>query len=249
MKTLRNRMYLAVVAASTFLLAGTTIAPAAFAAAQFTNNFNIEGCKFVPSGRQNPYFSLNPGDQLNVEGEDDGEEVKVEITVENQTRQITFRTPSGSTMTILARVVTEREWIDDEIVEVSRNWFSRCNQTHDVFYFGESVDIYENGQVVSHDGSWEAGVNGSQPGIIIPARFLLGSRYFQEQAAGVALDRAEHVSMGFPMRLAGKTFRNCVAVEETSPLDGPGHVSEKVYCPGVGLVLDNEAVLTEYHRD
>jgi len=77
---------------------------------------------------------------------------------------------------------------------------------------------------------------------------LLGSRYFQEQAAGVALDRSEHVGAGISMKLAGKTFRDCVAVAETTPLE-PGHVSDKVYCPGVGLVLDNEAVLTGYKRD
>lgn len=234
----------------TLALLGALLVPAAAGAQdEFTNNFSIEQCKFEPNGRQNPYFSLNPGDQLTLEGEDDGEELKVEITVENQTRPITFKTPNGATMSILARVVVEREWIDGELVEVSRNWFSRCRQTNDVFYFGEAVDIYENGQVVSHDGAWEAGVNGSQPGIIIPARFLLGSRYYQEQAAGIALDRADHVAMGLSFRGAGKTFRNCVAVEETSPLDGPGHVSEKVYCPGVGLVRDNEAVLTDYRRD
>ncbi|HWM94151.1 MAG TPA: hypothetical protein VN493_25565 [Thermoanaerobaculia bacterium] len=62
---------------------------------------------------------------------------------------------------------------------VSRNWYSRCRQTHDVFYFGEEVDIYEDGQIVRHEGAWEAGKNGSQPGII-PARFLLGARDYQE---------------------------------------------------------------------
>ena len=159
------------------------------------------------------------------------------------TKTISFRRRSGKPLSIEARVVVEREWVDGELVEVSRNWFSRCRQTNDVFYFGEAVDIYENGQVVRHDGSWEAGVDGAQPGIIIPARFLLGSRYFQEQAPGEALDRAEHVDMGLTVEAAGETFDDCVAVVETSPLE-PGHESVKVYCPDVGLVMDNEAVLS-----
>lgn len=221
---------------------------AAGAQEEFTSDFNIERCKFEPNGRQNPYFSLNPGDQLTLEGEDDGEEVKVEITVENETRRINFTAPGGRTMSVQARVVTEREWVEGEIVEISRNWFSRCRQTNDVFYFGEEVDNYEDGQVANHDGSWEAGVRGAQPGILIPARFLLGSRYYQEFAPGEALDRAEHVDMGFSFKGAGRTFRSCVAVEETSPLDGPGHVSEKVYCPGVGLVMDDDIALTEFER-
>lgn len=229
-------------------LAGAALAPAAFAE-DFTTDFSIEQCKFEPNGRQNPYFSLQPGDQLTLEGEDDGEEVKVEITVENQTRRITFKTPKGTTMTVQARVIVEKEWIDGELVEVSRNWFSRCRQTNDVFYFGEEVDLFEDGEVSGHGGSWEAGVNGAQPGIIIPARFLLGSRYYQEQAPGEALDRAEHVEMGLKVKAAGRTLRDCVAVSETSPLDRPGSESVKVYCPGVGLVMDGEIVLTEYRRD
>lgn len=230
------------------VLAIAMLAPVAVAQ-EFTDDFDIERCKFEPNGRQNPYFSLNPGDQLTLEGEDDGEELEVEITVTDDTKAITFQTPGGKTMSLQARVVVERETVDGELVEVSRNWYSRCRQTHDVFYFGEEVDIYENGQIVRHEGAWEAGKNGAQPGIIIPARFLLGSRYFQEQApAGGALDRAEHVDMGFTVRAAGRTFRECVEVLETSPLE-PGHESIKVYCPGVGLVRDNEAFLTEFERD
>jgi hypothetical protein len=231
-------------------LAGAAFALAmpAMAAAQFTSDFSIERCKFEPDGRQNPYFSLNPGDQVTLEGEEDGQAVKVEITVEDETRKINFTTPKGAAMSLLARVIVEKEWHDGTLVEISHNWFSRCRQTHDVFYFGEAVDLYENGAVTSHDGSWEAGVAGAQPGIVMPARFLLGSRYVQEQAPGVALDQSEHVGMGLTLRLAGKTLKDCVAVAETTPLE-PGTVSDKVYCPGVGLVLDGTATLTGYRRD
>jgi hypothetical protein len=230
-----------------FALASAALTPSVIAA-EFTSDFSIERCKFEPNGRQNPYFSLNPGDQVTLEGEDEGAALKVEITVDDATKPFTFQTPKGAKITLVARVIVEKEWVDGELVEVSHNWFSRCRQTNDVFYFGEAVDLYENGQVVGHGGSWETGKNGAQPGILIPARFLLGSRYFQEQAAGVALDRSEHVGAGISMKLAGKTLRDCVAVAETTPLE-PGHVSDKVYCPGVGLVLDNEAVLTGYKRD
>jgi len=217
------------------------------AADEFTSDFDIGQCKFEPNGRQNPYFSLNPGDRSTFEGEEDGEAVRLEITVEDETRKFTLVTPEGATKSVQARLVIEKEWHDGEVAEISRNWFSRCRQTNDVFYFGESVDLFENGQVVSHEGSWEAGVNGAQPGIIIPARFLLGSRYFQEQAPGVALDRAEHVDMGFAVKAAGKTFRHCVEVSETSALSRGE--STKVYCPGVGLVMDDELTLTELRRD
>lgn len=224
------------------------VAPVARAAEpEFTVDFDVERCKFLPSGRDNPYFSLHPGDRLTLEGDDDGEAVKVEITVTAATKDIAFTTADGAAVTVRSRVVEEREWIDGELVEVSRNWYSRCRQTNDVFYFGEEVDFYENGQIVGHGGSWQAGVGGAQPGIIIPARFLLGARYFQEQAPG-AMDRAEHVEMGMVMRTAGRRFESCVGVVETSPLE-PGHESLKVYCPGIGLVLDNDVTLANFHRN
>lgn len=231
------------------LLAATPAIASPAEAAGYTEHFGLERCHFVPNGRQNPYFSLQPGDRLTLSGEDDGEEVTVEITVESETKEISFEAPDGSTLHLQARVVTEREWEGGELIEVSRNWFSRCRETQDVFYFGEDVDIYEDGVVVSHDGAWEAGVDGALPGIIIPARFLLGSRYFQEIARDVALDRGENVAMGLTVRAAGRTFEDCVRVRETSPLDAPGHVSIKVYCPNVGLVQDNSVKLKSFRRD
>ncbi len=229
------------------VLASSLFAPVDVGAAEFTTDFDIERCTFSTTGRQNPYFSLQPGDILELEGEEDGEELEVEIKVQNQTRQILFETPEGETLAVTARVVREREWVDDEIVEISFNWYARCTQTNDIFYFGEAVDIYEDGQVVSHDGSWEAGIDGAQPGIIMPARFLLGSRYYQESAPEVALDRAKHVAMDLEFEAAGEIFEDCVAVDETTPLE-PGHVSPKAYCPGVGLVMDGPIVLVEYER-
>lgn len=231
----------------TLILAAALGTPAGALAQTFTTDFDIDRCTFSITGRHNPYFSLKTGDRLTLEGEDDGETIEVVITVTNRTKLITFVTPDGNTKRVRTRVVEEREKIDGDLVEVSRNWYARCVETNDVFYFGEDVDIIEDGQVVRHDGSWQAGKNGAQPGIIIPARFLLGSRYFQEQASPVAADRAEHVGMGLDVTAAGETFHDCVSVTETSPLE-PGHESAKTYCPGVGLVADNEAMLTDFER-
>jgi hypothetical protein len=78
----------------------------------------------------------------------------------------------------------------------------------------------------------------------MPGTFLLGSRYAQEIAPGVAQDRAEHVAEGLEVETDAGTFRNCVEVTETTPLE-PGAESTKVYCPRVGLVADNDLLLVE----
>lgn len=211
----------------------------------FTADFPLEDCRFVSYGG-NPYFSLKPGYQLLLEGDDDGEEVRVLITVLDAKKVIDLRAEGIGR--VRTRVIEEREWIDGELVEVSRNYYARCSQTSDIYYFGEEVDIYEDGEVVRHDGAWKAGDNGALPGIIIPATYLLGSRYFQEIAPGIALDRAEHVAMGLDLNTPAGNFEDCVEVLETTPLE-PGSESIKVYCPGIGLSLDNTIEVVDFGFD
>jgi hypothetical protein len=234
-----------VAATLAFLLGGGLLAKPAWAASQYTTEFELDECTFSANGR-NAHFSIRPGDKLVLEGLDDGEVVRVQIKVLNQTKKITFVDAEGESLTVWARVVEEREWKDGELVEVSRNYYARCVQTDDIFYFGEDVDIYEDGVVVSHDGAWLAGKNGALPGLIMPGRFLLGSRYFQEIAPGVAQDRAEHVKMGLTVETPAGTFDDCVEVLETTPLE-PGATSVKRYCAEIGLVMDGVAELVDYN--
>ncbi len=143
-----------------------------------------------------------------LEGEEDGEEIAVEITVLDETFVV-----DG----VETRVVEEYETVDGELLEISRNYFAICAETGSIFYFGEDVDIYEDGEIVSHDGAWLAGVDGAEPGIIMPGTVLLGSSYMQEVAPGVAMDRAEHMAMDAPSRPSAGTFEDCLEVVETTP--------------------------------
>jgi hypothetical protein len=212
---------------------------------EFTSDFRLEDCIGFSARGANPYFILRPGYELVFEGEEDGEALGLVITVLNQTK--TIDVPDlGEVKT---RVVEERETVDGELVEVSRNFFAICNRTNDVVYFGEEVDIYEEGEIVSHEGAWLAGQPAedgvAEPGLILPGTFLLGSRYFQEIAEGIALDRAEHTDMGLEVTVPAGTFEDCVEVTETTPLE-PDSESVKIYCPEVGLVVDDVFELVSY---
>jgi hypothetical protein len=171
-----------------------------------------------------------------LEGEDDGEIVTLLIFVLPETKVV-----DG----VRCAVVRESEWADGELVEISWNYFAFCRDTKDIFYFGEDVDIYEDGEVVSHDGAWLAGQNGNRAGLIMPGRALNGSRYYQEIAAGVALDRAEHVNDKATVVTPAGTFQNCLQVVETSPLE-PGHESHKAYARGIGLIQDGDVLLIDH---
>jgi hypothetical protein len=220
---------------------------------EFTKEFRIDDCTWAWFGDQNPYFSLRRGNQNVLEGEEENDEggttlVQAIITNLEQTKRITFRSATGKRITVIARVVEERESEDGELVEVSRNWFSRCVETGDIFYFGEEVDDYEDGEIVGHEGGWQAGRAGALPGLIMPGTFLLGSRYYQEQAPGVALDRGENTRMGLTVEVPAGTFHNCVEVIDTNELspDSPGDA--KIYCAGVGIVKDEDLELVERGR-
>ena len=207
---------------------------------EFTADFRLENCTFETLG-ENPYFILRPGYRLVLEGEEDGEEVRVEITVLDETEVVLL----DGVGEVEARVVEERESVAGEVAEISRNFFALCSETNDIYYFGEDVEIYEEGEAVSHEGAWRAGEDGARPGLMMPGTFLLGSRYYQEQAPGVAMDRGENVEMGLEVVTEAGTFADCVKVEETTPLESE-ELGYKVYSPGVGIVQDEELRLTEY---
>jgi len=200
-------------------------------ASEWRVDFGIEKRTLVSTGR-NPYFILEPGFKLVYESRDG----KLVITVLDETVGI-----AG----VAARVVEEREWERGKLVEVSRNFFAMCRDTKDVFYFGEEVDMYEGGKVVGHDGAWRAGVGHAKPGLVMPGSPVLGMRFYQEFAPGVAMDRAEIVGLGDTFKTPAGTFGGCLRTKENSALK-PGEVEFKTYAPGIGLVQDEDLLLTGY---
>ena len=190
----------------------------------------ISKCNLVTTGRSE-YFVLEPGFQAVLEGGD----TRLQITVLNETKTIDK---------IVTRVVEEREWKKGALYEVSRNYFAMCEQTKDVYYFGEDVDFYEKDKVVKHDGSWHAGGK-NKPGMIMPGMPKLKMKYYQEIAPGIALDRAEIVSLNETCKTPAGTFAKCMKVKETSGLELTA-LEYKYYAPGIGLIRDVDLQLIKH---
>jgi hypothetical protein len=186
-----------------------------------------------PTGR-NAYFILEPGYFLVLEGSGG----HLTITVLNETKIV-----DG----VETRVVEEREIKNGKLVEVSRNFFAISKRSKDVFYFGEEVDMYKGGQVVSHAGSWLSGLNGAKFGLMMPGTVSLDARYYQEVAPGVAMDRATIASVSDTVKTPAGEFTNCVKVQETTPLE-PLITEYKYYAPGIGLVQDGPLQLVKHGR-
>jgi len=195
----------------------------------FTTTFGVEPGELVSTGR-NPYFVLEPGYVLELEGGS----THLTITVLKDTKTV-----AG----VETRVVEERETDNGKLVEVSRNFFAISKRTNSVFYFGEDVDMYDkSGKITSHEGSWTAGVGGATFGLAMPGEPLLKARYYQEIAPKVAMDRAEVVSLTETLQTPAGLFKNVLKTLETTPLEPLAHEA-KYYARGVGLIQDGSLKL------
>jgi hypothetical protein len=198
----------------------------------FSDTFAVDEKDLLTSGR-NPYFILEPGYQLVLENKKK-KEVLV-ISVLDETRKI------GAVET---RVIEERETVDGQPKEVSRNFFAICKRSNSVYYFGEEVDEYKDGKLVAHPGAWLHGEKGARFGLMMPGLPLVGARYYQEVAPGVAMDRAEIQSVTDSVETPAGKFEKVLSIEETTPLESDR--AHKKFAPGVGLIADGDLKLTKY---
>jgi hypothetical protein len=189
----------------------------------------------LTTGR-NRYWILEPGYTTVFAGNEDGKHKRLTITVSRKTRLID---------SILTRVVFERQTSNGLVEEISKNYFAIDRKTKNVFYFGEDVDIYNHGVVVSHDGAWRSGVNGARYGLVMAGDPTLGAKMQEERATGVAQDLAEVIATGIRAHTFAGTFRGSIKTRETSVLE-PDSVEDKLYAPGIGLVVDDTLLLVSH---
>jgi hypothetical protein len=203
---------------------------------KFTLSFNLENCTFSSTGT-NPYFILQPGYQLVFKGVEDNEPLNVTSTVLDQTKVV----GDG----IVARVVEEKTVNSKtgDLKEITHDYFAICKENNSVFYLGEDVDNYENGKVVDHEGSWLHGSNNARAGLIMPGMILLGSKYYQEIAPDVAMDKSEIVGVNETVKVPFGSFNGVIHMKETSDLEPATAAEENLHAPGVGQVIDGDTKL------
>lgn len=189
---------------------------------------SIDPANFLPgdSITGNTYFPIAIGRTWNYVGEDEaGKAVTVTERVTDSIRVV---------MGVQCRVVQASEYEEGELVEDTFDWYGQ-DRSGNVWYFGEDSREIEGGQVVSTSGSWEAGLDGALPGIIMLAQPLEGLWYRQEYYAGEAEDVGQVLSLNETITVPYGTFNNCLRTLEYNLLE-PGIEENKIYAPGVGLL-------------
>ena len=176
----------------------------------------------------NPYWPMAPGDKwVYRETDEAGKKLRVEVTVTDRTRKIA----NGVEARVVHDVVTE----EGELAEVTDDWYAQ-DRIGNVWYLGEETAEYENGKVTTRSGSFEAGVDGAQAGIIMPANPRDGMAYRQEYYKGEAEDRAEVLSTDEQVEVPFGHFEGALLTKDLVPLE-PKVSEYKLYAPGVGPVL------------
>jgi hypothetical protein len=192
----------------------------------------------------NPYYPLLPGMKWVYEARlEDGTVERNEVEVLTETRVV-----NGVTATVVHDVV----YVEGQIVEETFDWYAQ-DLDGNVWYLGEEVDNYVNGVLTDHSGSWEWGVDGALPGIIMWAdpSAHVNEEYYQEYYAGEAEDKGQVLSASESVTVPFEAFENVVQTYDFSSLDADLQ-EHKFYAAGIGLVMETnllsgeEVVLMEF---
>jgi len=182
---------------------------------------HIDPAHFV-SGVDNPYFPLVPGTVLEYDVLETDEVVTVTVT--SETRVV---------MGVTCMVVHDVSTVSSVVAEDTYDWYAQ-DDAGNLWYFGEDTTAYDGDQS-SKEGSWEAGVDGAEPGIAIEGDPRVGDVYREEFLAGEAEDQGEVLDLDAAITVPYGSFTGCMLTREFTELE-PDNVEQKYWCPGVGNV-------------
>lgn len=186
-----------------------------------------------PLAIDNPYLPFARRGRWVYDGTKDGAAYRVEVEVTDETRLVDWSdgTESFETETM---VVRHRGWVNDELIEETLDYMAQA-EDGSVWYFGEDVDNYEGGQLVDHEGTWLAGIDGALPAMLMPAEPAVGQVFYSEDiAAADIVERDEILAVDAEVDTPGGPVDDGLLVGATQP---DGTEEDKVYVPDVGEVL------------
>jgi hypothetical protein len=176
----------------------------------------------------NEWFPLTPGTALVYTGTKDGKKT-IDIVL-----------PSARTRTIngvRTRIVEDRLYSDGRLEEQTTDYYAQ-DPCGNVWYFGEdTAELDAHGKVVDTAGTWHAGVDGAQPGVIMQAAPELGRRFRQEWLKGEAEDTFKAIDLSASVTVPHGTYRAALQTEERNALE-PDVVDNKYYVRGIGEVRE-----------
>jgi hypothetical protein len=175
----------------------------------------------------NPYYPLPVGRTLVYTGIKDDQTQRDTVTVTSQKKVIL-----GVTATVVSDIADH----DGALLEKTSDWFAQDKQGN-VWYLGEDTVAYLAHGKTDASGSWEAGVDGAIPGIIMEANPQIPDAYRQEYLVGEAEDTAWVVDRGGTVKVPYGRIKDVLTTLEATRVE-PGSYDLKIYGPGIGIVIE-----------
>jgi hypothetical protein len=176
----------------------------------------------------NPYWPMEPGSQwVYREVDEESTELQVVVTVTTETKEVA----NGVTALVVRDTVTQ----DGKLIEDTFDWYAQ-DSAGAIWYLGEDTAEFEEGEIASTAGSFEAGVDGALPGIIMPSAPTDGMQYRQEYYRGEAEDNGEILSIDEQAEVPGGHYEDAILTKDTITIE-PDVLEYKLYARGVGPVL------------
>jgi len=176
----------------------------------------------------NPWFPLRPETVYVYGGVKDGASARDVVTVTHSVETI-----AGAPCV----VVKDRLYLDGKLEERTTDWYTQ-DRRGNVWYFGEATaELDARGHVRSTEGSWQAGRDGAQAGVYMPARPVPGRFGRQEFYKGQAEDHFEVLSRRATVSVPYTSSHRALLTKEWTPLE-PGVVDHKYYAKGIGNVKE-----------
>jgi len=178
----------------------------------------------------NRYFPLKPGTTFHYKGvAEDGKTPQTDdMAVTQRTKRI---------LGVDSTVVRDSVYSRGELVERTFDWYAQ-DKGGNVWYMGELAREVEHGKLVKASDSWQAGVDGAEPGIIMPGEPQRGDAYRQEYYPHHAMDQARVLGSGGPVQVPNGSYKDTLLTEETAPQLDPSVAERKYYVAGVGDVKE-----------
>jgi len=180
----------------------------------------------------NRYLTFTPKTKYVYEGEVEEGIERTEVYVTEEEKEV---------MGVKTTVVWDRVWLNGSLIEDTKDWYAQ-DKDGNVWYFGEESKEIVLGEVVSTEGSWETGVDGAKPGIVMKANPKIGEVYYQEYYKGFAEDKAEIISLNEKITTPIGTFDNCLQTKDWNPLEPGGDEEYKYYCPKIAGVASEVGI-------
>ncbi len=182
----------------------------------------------------NPYLPITRFHRCVLGGNDQGQHLRIVRVLQNRTKRFKYKGQTVKTAVVEDRVTDVGA---GQLIEKTVDYFAQ-DKAGNVYYFGEDVNEYRNGHVVSHSGQWRLGRDTNTPGVLMPAHPKVGDAFYAEKIPGIAVERDRVVAVGGTRQTGGHTYQHVIKIREHATTPRPADVEFKNYSRGTGVITE-----------